>query len=199
MNEAFDTLRETILSLVPMPPADLEGVVAHFDVRFVPRNGFLLRKGHPCLFWGFIHSGLVRSYTIGRNGDEHTNWLISKGGFVTEYVSFLQQTPSVVNAHALEDTTLVVTDYERLQRLYERYPLFERFARLRLEKAMVAIKENARRRAHQNATERYQHLLDTQPDLVQRVPLMYVASWLGITESSLSRIRRAAPFLPNGN
>lgn len=165
MNEAFDTLRTAILSYVPMSATDLEGIAAHFEVRFFARNSFLLRKGQPCLFWGFVHEGLVRSYTIGRGGEEHTNWLIREGSFVTEYVSFLQRTPSQVTAHALEDTTLIVTDYERLQQLYERY----------------------------------QYLLDTQPDLLLRVPLKYIASWLGVTESSLSRIRQAGHFLPNGN
>ena len=189
-HESFETLRSKIRSLVQITDPDLDKILAYFESKTFEKNTHLLKEGNRCHFWGFIHQGLLRSYMYDAKGVELTNWLIKEGAFITDYPSFKTGSASVINVIALEDTTIVVTDFEKLQQLYTHFPLFEKFARILLENALMGVKERVAQRVHLTATERYQQLVQIQPDLLQRVPLKYIASFLSITESSLSRIRR---------
>ena len=136
--------------------------------------------------------GLLRVYSITEKGEDYTGWFVKEGDFLTEYASFHYQRPSLENIIALEDTELLVMDYAQLQDLYAQFPAFDRLCRRLYEKQMADIKQRILFRVRHPARVRYQQLLTQHPALVQRVPLKFLASYLGITDSTLSRIRRAA-------
>jgi CRP-like cAMP-binding protein len=168
----------------------LEKILENFESRIYPKNEYLLKEGQICNFWGFIQHGLIRSYSFNENGEDFTIGCIHEDSFVSESLSFIKRISSSVYIYALEDTTLLFVTHENLQKLFLRFPEFESFARKLYEDRMAGIKSRLLYRVQLNATDRYCHFLKLHPELVKRVPLKYIASYLNITDSTLSRIRR---------
>jgi len=188
-DDAFELLKRKINTYVTFNEQDTQDLVNYFKIRLFEKNQFLLQENQICNFWGFIQQGLVRSYSLTSEGDEYTLGCMHEGSFISESLSFSQQVPSSVNVHALEDTVLICISYAKLQELYIKYPVFEKFARMLYEERLARVKAGTLYRVKLSATERYIHFINTQPELIKRVPLKYIASYLNITDSTLSRIR----------
>ena len=187
-DDAFEFLKRKINNYITLNDLDIQDLVNYFKIRLFEKNQFLLRENQICNFWGFIQQGLVRSYSLTNEGDEYTLGCMHEGSFISESLSFIQQVPSSVNVHALEDTVLICITYAKLQELYIKYPVFEKFARMLYEERLASVKAGTLYRVRLSATERYIHFINTQPELIKRVPLKYIASYLNITDSTLSRI-----------
>lgn len=194
--DCFEELRNRIRAVAAVSDEDLARIVGQFERRTFAKNAALLREGGRCDFWGFLHSGLVRGYTHTAAGEEFTNGFAREGAFITEAVSFYSQSPGLENLVALEDTVLICTTYPKLQQLFADSPAFEKFGRMLYETLLTQVKRRIHYRVHFDAQTRYLHLLETQPDLLRRVPLKYLASYLSITDSTLSRIRRKVLTAP---
>jgi len=182
-------LSQKLLAYADFTAEQLSKIVNHFEFCIYHKNQYLLKEGEICDFWGFIQHGLIRSYSLKDDGEEYTIGCIYEGSFISESLSFIKRIPSSVNIHALEDTTLIFISFEKLQQLFLKYPEFESFARKLYEDRLASIKSRLLFRIQLNATDRYCYLLKIQPELIKRVPLKYIASYLGITDSTLSRIR----------
>jgi CRP-like cAMP-binding protein len=187
---AFEFIKCKVSSYTTLNDQEIQSILDSFQVRFFAKKQFLLREGQICDFWGFVQQGLVRSYSLTTKGDEYTLGCIREGSFISESLSFSKRSPSCVNVHALEDTVLIFVTYAKLQELYLKYPAYEKFARMLYEERLASAKERILYRLQLRATERYIHFINTQPELIKRVPLKYIASYLSITDSTLSRIRR---------
>ncbi len=191
MKEAcLQNLKRRMKSLIEISETDLEIITRHFECRSLKKNQMLLREGASCDMWGFVNCGLLRIYSHKSNGEEYTNWFLREGEFFSEFVSFFKQAPSLENFVALEDTEIAILNASTLQKLTDRYPVFDKFVRLVYQETIITIKEDMLHKIHLNAQDRYLYLLQTRPDIVRRVPLKHIASYIDITESSLSRIRR---------
>ena len=190
MNQPLDMLKTRIRSFVSPSETELENIMQYFQVRNFQKDDLLLRMGNHCDFWGFVADGLIRVYSFTDTGEEYTNWFLRENSFIVEFMSFFDRTPSLENMEALEDTTLVCVDYPTLQQLYARFPIFEKFARLQYEKAFSEMKTRILHRIHFDAETRYRYFMEVQPELMRRVPLKFIASYLSVTDSTLSRIRR---------
>jgi CRP-like cAMP-binding protein len=186
----FESLKTRIRALININDADLEAIVNRFEYRNTAKNDFLLKEGGRCDFWGFVDIGLMRVYSHINTGEEYTNGFAKEGGFITESMSFFTQSASLENFIAIEDTTIICISPLKLKRLYEDFPVFERFSRILYETRMVEIKARILYRVQLDAQSRYLNFIKTQPELIKRVPLKYIASYLSITDSTLSRIRR---------
>jgi len=187
---AFEFLKCRVNNYITLNDQEILDISKYFEVCSFSKNQFLLKEGHICDFWGFIQQGLVRSYSLTGDGDEYTLGCMYEGSFISESLSFSQRSPSLVNVHALEDTVLICISYAKLQELYIKYPIFEKIARMLYEERLASVKARILYRVQLSATERYIHFINTQPELIKRVPLKYIASYLNITDSTLSRIRR---------
>jgi CRP-like cAMP-binding protein len=98
---------------------------------------------------------------------------------------------SQTNVVALEDTVIVFANRPTLDSLFKNYPDFEKFGRLLYEKVLINYKQRNLFRVRLNARDRYLHFLENEPELIKRVPLKYISSYLNVTDTSLSRIRRS--------
>jgi CRP-like cAMP-binding protein len=154
----------------------------------VPKNEYLIREGQTCQHLYFINDGLLRMFYL-QNGDELTRYFASAGTFATALTSFLTRQPTVENIQALEDTTLLQLHTDDLQRLYAEFPAWERLSRQLFEQAYLFMARRIENFIRLSAEQRYQELVRVAPDLLQRVPQKYIASYLGIHPKSLSRIR----------
>jgi CRP-like cAMP-binding protein len=192
-------LQQKFRELVAFSDEELAGIIACFKCREVARQDFLLKEGEVCDFWGFVYEGLILSYTFTDTGEEYVSGFIKDGSSISESTSFFERTPGTVLCRALEDTTILYITYNELQQLYDRYPAFDKYARMSYERRLIGLKKRLLYRVQLDATSRYLHFASHYEDLLQRVPLKYIASYLSITDSTLSRIRRKlakSNFLP---
>ncbi|MBV6647222.1 MAG: Crp/Fnr family transcriptional regulator [Cyclobacteriaceae bacterium] len=136
----------------------------------------------------FIESGIARIYYY-QNGNDITDFFAIEGEFIGTLDSLFTGKTSLFGIHVLEKSKLLQIKYEALERLYDRYHTFEKLGRILATKGY--LEEVARTKTFQgmNAEERYELLVKTEPHLLQRAPLGHIASYLGISQVQLSRIR----------
>ena len=150
---------------------------------------YFLEEGKVCRSVAFIEKGLLR-YFVTQDGNEKTIYFSKENEFACNYSSFLPGKPSDTGIQALEETTLYLISYDNLQRLYEDVKEGERFGRLGIEQVFLTSREQIRSLYADPPAARYQQLLAAYPDLVQRIPQYYIASYVGVKPQSLSRIRK---------
>lgn len=153
------------------------------------KKQLLQEAGSVCNQLYFIERGVARTFYY-KNGREITYWLAAENDFVGSMASFFTRRPSNKHVQTLEDCTLWIFDYVKLEQLYTRSAELERMGRL-FANYGIAVLENKFDDFHAlSAKERYDILVKKHPDILQRVSLGIIASYLGITQETLSRIRR---------
>jgi CRP-like cAMP-binding protein len=161
-----------------------------FENKSVAKNEFQLSAGRICDEYFFLEKGFMRAFAIDTEGNEVTTDFYGGGQVLFEVSSFFGRTRSKENIQALTDCEGWYISYEQLNALFHRMPEFREFGRSVLVKGFAALKTRMLGMITETAEERYAQLLATNPGIFQHVPLKYIASYLGITDSSLSRIRK---------
>ncbi|MES2761494.1 MAG: Crp/Fnr family transcriptional regulator [Bacteroidota bacterium] len=136
----------------------------------------------------FIEKGLIRGYYF-VDGKEITNWFAQESEFATCFYAFIASKPSFEIIQTIEECELIELNYSALQDLYKRFPETERIGRMITENYYIKLEERILNLQFKTAKERYQKLVSSRPSLLQRASLGQVASYLGITQETLSRIR----------
>lgn len=138
---------------------------------------------------GFVLKGCVRAYYTDANGEEHTSGFVFENRPLTSISFFSVPAPNAMNTVALEPTELIVVSREDFFAFMDKYPRYEAALRKIFSEYIVLQDEQSRLMRIPNARQRYQTLLQAQPQLIQRVPLKYIASYLGMALETLSRVR----------
>lgn len=188
--EICNWLTKQIRIYIPVSDQEAIDIAALFNCRKVNKGDFLLKEGQYADWWGFVFQGLLRSYSYDAEENEYTNAFFREDSFTCELVSFYGSAVSPTNVVAMEDALIVCVNRPTLDLLFRDFPYFEKFGRLLYQKILVSYKQRNIFRVRLNARERYLHFLKNEPELIQRVPLKYIASYLNVTNTSLSRIRR---------
>lgn len=165
--------------------ADLMAVVRRQQYA---KHTYLLQPGSTCRYLYFIESGCLRGFCL-REGVSCSTWFAEENSVVTSAYSFLTQRPGYEGIEVLESSILSVIHYDDLHRLYQQHPSFNLLGRLLTEQYYIELEERTQSLQLLTATERYEQLLKQQPTLVQRVNLGHIATYLGISQETLSRIR----------
>lgn len=152
------------------------------------KGSLLITAGKICSHVYFLEKGCLRGF-YNLDGKEITYWFAFESNFVTSFFSFITRKPCVENIQLIEDCTLWAVSYDDLQRLYDQHPGIERLGRIMHERYYVMLEERFVSNHFKEARERYENLMTNAPHILQRVPLGYIASYLGITQETLSRIR----------
>ncbi|HCW07859.1 MAG TPA: Crp/Fnr family transcriptional regulator [Cytophagales bacterium] len=155
------------------------------------KGSFLITEGKTCDHVYFLEHGCLRGY-YNLDGKEITYWLAFENNFVTSFFSFISRKPSIEFIQLIEDSVLYSIDYTKLQTLYQKHGDIERMGRIMLERYYVMLEERFLANHFKEAKDRYENLIEKSPHILQRVPLGYIASYLGITQETLSRIRSKA-------
>lgn len=154
----------------------------------IRKNEMLVTPGDVCSHIYFVRKGILRGYV--KDGiKDITTWITGEGEFVSAIASFQMQQPSSENVQAIEDCELTGLHYDDLQYLYENFPEANIVGRKVLEKYYRDAEERAFIARLTEATSKYKHFIATKSQLLNRVPLKFVASYLGMTLETLSRIR----------
>jgi CRP-like cAMP-binding protein len=194
MQNNLDNKREYlvrfILNVFSMPLQQAEEIAAHFHAAEFKKNDFLLKQGRPNNEYHFMYEGFARAYTFDLDGNDVTTAFYGQHQVVCELFSFFKRIPSQENIQALSGCQTWYLSFDELQHVFHTMPLFREFGRSILVNHYAALKSRMLSMLHQTAEERYASLLRTNPDIFQHAALKQIASYLGITDTSLSRIRK---------
>lgn len=175
-------------SIHPMSDGLKQHLAAILKERILPKKSYLLKAGHISRNICFIGSGLLRCFYI-KDDHEVCSWFMKEGDVIVSVESFFAQKESYESIQALEDCILYYISYDELQAIYRNYPEFNFIARVLLEKYYMLSEQRLYSLRMQKSQERYDYLLEHFPELILRVPAKYLASYLGITEVTMSKVK----------
>jgi len=170
--------------------AEIELIIPKFKQVAFDKNSFLLEEGKLANQYWFIQSGFVRSYVVDTEGNDITTNFYSVGDIVIDWPSFFLRNPTRENIQALTDCVCWQLDYETFQELFNNIQSFREQGRTTLVGSYFALKRNSISMIADEAKERYLRLLKEKPHVIQNVSLKHIATFLGVTDTSLSRIRK---------
>ncbi len=179
----------SIASFVTLDKPTEEAFTNILTIKRFKKKEFLLQEGKVCDQISFINSGGMRLF-YNVEGIENTVQFFFADSWYTDYASFLMGQPSIENLQALEDSEVVQFKKKDLYNLYNHYPLIDRVGRVMAENAFLSLSQLNKMLTNEEPQERYLNLLKQRPELVEKIPQHYIASYLGIKPESLSRIRK---------
>jgi CRP-like cAMP-binding protein len=179
-----------IQHVFPMPLQNADEIVALFQYKEFEKNDFILKEGRVCNNYYYLETGFARAYTFDPAGNDVTTAFYWTNQIMCELFSFFHRVSSGENIQALSVCKTWFITFDQLQHIFHAMPQFREFGRTILVNAYASLKQRTLSMIRQTAEERYVHLLETNPDVFQYAPLKTIASYLGVTDTSLSRIRR---------
>jgi len=155
------------------------------------RKQYLLQEGDVCKYVAFVEKGLLRSFAVDDKGHEHITQFAFEGYWIADQYSFLTGEPSEYNIEALEECELLLLSKQAEDEMLEKIPKLERFFRLLLQNNLIATQKRLVSSLSQTAEERYNECVSACPTtLPHRIPQHMLASYLGVTPETISRIRK---------
>lgn len=188
---SHQALRQALAQWVALSDAQWQQVARIFTVRQAAVHEHLLLPGSTVHEVLFVCQGLLRFYYLNEKGTDSNKAFIAENTFAGPLGASALRLPVIYGVQALEPTTLLVTSFADFTALYDQDPVFDRLGRRLAEWLLMRKELRARSLLQQQAKERYLDFVTNHADLVQRVPQYHIASYLGITEVSLSRLRRS--------
>ena len=165
-------------------------IAAQFKPKTIRKNEYLLKAGQATNEYFFLETGFLRSFAYDVEGNDITTGFYSGNQMVFEVSSFFSRTTAKENMQALVDCTGYAVTFAEFNALFHAMPEFREFGRSILVKGFSALKNRTLSMITETAEERYASLLKTSPEILQNAPLKTIATYLGITDTSLSRIRK---------
>ena len=186
----FSLLRAQIEKRVHLTDEEFEISAKYFIPKRLKKHQFLLNEGDVSRHIAFVNSGCLRVYTIDNKGAEHIIQFAVEDWWASDLNSFLSGRPATFNIDALLDSEVLLLEKSAREELLDNCPKMERYFRLLVEANHVATHQRISDSLSTTAEERYLKFIKTYPKLFEQVPQNQIASYLGITPQSLSRIRK---------
>lgn len=168
---------------------DLKTIVSLFKLETIKKGEFLLQAGKCCESLNFVKSGLLRMF-IATDGKDITQWISTKGYFSTDLSSFVFETPSRLSIQALVDTEIFAITKDDYNKIGELVPQWHTLEKLFIIRCFITLEERIFSHLSMTAEERYLYFFKNNKELFNQVPLQYIASMLGMTPETFSRIRK---------
>ncbi|MFC7346018.1 Crp/Fnr family transcriptional regulator [Chryseobacterium zhengzhouense] len=178
-----------IKDVITVTEDELNKIISHFKPLEVEKNELLLIHGQTSQRTFFVGNGCLRIFFITEDGQEATRYLAFENNFATALCSFISKQPSFEFIQALEPTSLLYITHKDFYHLLEIIPSWEKFYLHYLEYAYVNNTNRLMSFLTQDATERYRQLLEINPKIVQRLPNKIVATYLNMSQETLSRLK----------
>ncbi|GAB3901571.1 Crp/Fnr family transcriptional regulator [Spirosoma agri] len=189
MNHYYTALFQYVGQILDLPPADKRLIQQLFEPVFVPKNTILEAAGQVPHYHNFIVSGYMRNYYLDQNNQEVTTDLNDGPRFFTSYFHFMNQTISNENLQCLTDCELLRTSRRNVEIGGQTSTTQKDYTIQILQQHLQQDKRRIDQLSNLTAEERYQNFIQEKPTLLQHVPLRHIASYLGITQRHLSRLR----------
>ena len=188
--KALDHLKSSLIKLADIPGSEWEQLLQHLSGRSFEKQQYLIRAGDVAENFYFIHRGIVRFYYSTADGKEFNKHFAIEGQMAGSFHSLVLNAPSGFFVQALEPTDTIVLPNKVLNDFYDRHPCWERIGRKHAE-SMFIVKESRERDLLLDSLEtRYHRFIEEYSGLAERIPQYHIASFLGVTDVALSRLRR---------
>jgi CRP-like cAMP-binding protein len=184
----MEEISDFIKSKISVEKKDLDIILSTFKTRRVKKGELILKRGQIAQQYFYIKSGALRFF-FGEFEEQLTAWVVFQNEFFTEISSLNPQKPTRFNIEAIEDTELLYIDKAEMESLYKQFPAWQEFGRVTWEAMAVRMIDQIISFQTLSAEERYLEFM-AKSDLIKRVPVKQIASYLGITPNALSRIRK---------
>jgi len=185
-----ERILKNVSRFIKLTPEEARYFVSILKHKKIRKRQYLVQEGDIARFEYFVNEGCLRTFHTDDKGMEHNVQFSIEDWWTGDMYSFLTQTPGKYNIVAIEDSDLFSIDSEALELLYTKVPKFERFFRHLLQNAFVALQERILSGMSESAEERYLNFRKKYSEMDKRIPQNQIASFLGITPESLSRIRK---------
>ncbi len=186
----YDVILKNISRHIQLLPEEEKLFISFLKQRKLKKKQYLQQAGEICRFENFVTKGLLRAYTVDDKGQEHIAMFAMEDWWISDLLSFLTNTPATQHIDALEDSEVLSIEKSDLEKLYSAVPKLERLFRVLLQNAFVSSQQRILGSISQSAEEQYLAFIGKYPSLEQRIPQIQIASFLGITPETISRIRK---------
>jgi CRP-like cAMP-binding protein len=185
----YNQLKENLSTLIRFTDDEWRIIKSCYTPQIVQKKELLLREGDTCRYVWFINKGLTRIFYINKEGEEVSTDFLREGQYVTDFRSFITQKPATINIDALEPCELLAMSFDDRNVILEKVSEGEKLGRLAAEDVFLKVFPRFEYFYLEKPEDRYRRFLQEYPEIVQRVPLHYIASYLGVKAETLSRIR----------
>lgn len=185
----FQPLFNNISRFVQLTDEEQSRLISIGKVTRIIRRQFIDQPGFTSHYRNYVLKGAFRSFLIDADGKDHTVQIALEDWFVSDFYSYITQTPATLFVEALEDSTLIQFRYEDIEALCREVHVLSEYFRITTERAFAFSRKRALSNLSKTAEERYLEFADQYPEMVRRVPQKIIASYLGMTPEFLSKIR----------
>lgn len=185
----FEVFFSQVKDKVLLSEAEQKLVKTFFSPKKIRKKQYLLQEGNICRHLVFVEKGLLRSYNVDEKGIEHMIHFAWEGWWMADMLSFLSNEASTYHIDAIEDAELLLISQQDFEEMLLKVPVMERYFRILFQNNIISKERRLISSITNSAEEKYIHLTATNPELIKRIPQQLVASYLGITPETLSRIK----------
>ncbi|WP_200977952.1 Crp/Fnr family transcriptional regulator [Echinicola sp. 20G] len=184
-----EALEQVLISYGELSKDNINRGLDFFTPKFYKKGDFLIKAGKNCDWIAFVCSGIVRNYCISSKDEEVTYCITFPNKFITAYSSFISDQQTFENIHAMTDTEVLIIEKRKFRELINTSNQWLKFSNYFTEQTYILMESRLLALQIESAEKRYTDLVSNNPEFVQQVPLKYIASYLGITQRHLSRLR----------
>lgn len=186
----FEVLFSHIQEKVSLTEADKKAIPDYFVPKSLRKRQYLLQEEEVCKYLTFVGKGLLRTYNVDAKGTEHVNVFGWEGWWISDFSSFLAETPALFNIEAIENCELLQISLADYNALTLAVPVMDRYFRILYQNSLVTKERRLMSSITHTAEEKYLELIETNAKITERIPQNLIASYLGIAPETLSRIKK---------
>lgn len=183
-------LHNYLAKLKILDQEEIDYSISIFENTKLKKGDYFISEGSICNQIGFIIKGGVRTFSVQSDGYENTTCFKFEHQFMTSYESFTQKQASKINIQAIEDCGLLVINYNQFHQLLKEIPAWKSILTLVMEQEYIEKENHLINLNNKSAKEKYIHTLTHSPEIIKRVQIGYIASYLGVTQRTLTRVRK---------
>lgn len=187
-NKMSEILRQQIEKITPLTDKEFDYILSHFTTKKLKKHQFLIQESDLVQNDYFVIKGLLKAYYINEEGKEHIMQFAMEDWWITDYQAYFNETKASLNIDCIETTEVLCLSLYNREKLCADMHKIEHFFRKKSNSGYVALQRRILSLLNSNAKERYEQLLQQYPALFQRVPKTLIASYLGVSRETLSRL-----------
>ena len=186
----YDIIFKHLEGKIQLNPEEKELIKTFFKPKKLKKKQFVVVEGYVCNYLTFVSKGLLKSYHVDDKGNEHINQFSPEGWWTSDMSSFFSGGISFYSIDAMEDSEVLLITKEDFENLTIQVPVMDRYFRLLFQNSLITKERRLISSHTHTAEEKYRHFVENNPDLIKRVPQNLLASYLGLSPETLSRLKK---------